>query len=87
MPKELGYAMFTLWAWVDDKTDENFVPYWEPAMTGHVSSSGIRTGKNDEPWRFSSNKNTVQTLEGLIRTNCMRLRSGNYSCIVINVLK
>ena len=57
--KEFGYAMYTIWAWIDD--------HWEPAMSGHISATGIRTGKNDEPWRFSSNKNTVVVLEGLTK--------------------
>ena len=57
--KEFGYAMYTIWAWEDD--------HWEPAMSGHISSTGIRTGKGDEPWRFSSNKNTVVVLEGLTK--------------------
>ena len=55
--KEFGYAMFSIWAWEDD--------HWEPAISGHISATGIRTGKGDEPWRFSSNKNTVIVLEGL----------------------
>ena len=57
--KEFGYAMYTIWAWEDD--------HWEPAISGHISSTGIRTGKNDEAWRFSSNKNTVVILEGLTK--------------------
>ena len=55
--KWYGYAQFSLWSW--DGT------YWSPAMSGHVSSSGVRTGKDKEPWRFSSNKNSILTLEGL----------------------
>ena len=55
--KEFGFAMYTIWAWEGD--------HWEPAISGHISATGIRTGKNDEPWRFSSNKNTVIVLEGL----------------------
>lgn len=55
--KWYGYAQFSLWSW--DGT------YWSPAMSGHVSSSGVRTGKDNEPWRFSSNKNSILTLEGL----------------------
>ena len=57
--KEFGYAMYTIWAWEDD--------HWEPAISGHISATGIRTGKGDEPWRFSSNKNTVIVLEGLTK--------------------
>ena len=60
--KEFGYAMFTIWEW----TGTQFIP----CKSGHVSSTGIRTGKNNEAWRFSSNKNTILnhhnlTTEGL----------------------
>ena len=55
--KELGYAMFTIWEW----TGTQFIP----CKSGHVSATGIRTGKNNEAWRFSSNKNTVISLRNL----------------------
>ena len=57
--KEFGYVPFTIWAWESD--------HWEPAMSGHITYSGMRTGKNDEPWRFTSNKNTIIVLEGLTK--------------------
>ena len=49
--KEFGYAMFSIWEWTGTQ--------WLPCKNGHVSSTGIRTGKNNEAWRFSSNKNTI----------------------------
>ena len=49
--KEFGYATFSIWEWTGTQ--------WIPCKNGHVSSTGIRTGKNNEPWRFSSNKNTI----------------------------
>ena len=55
--KEFGFAMFTIWEW----TGTQFIP----CKSGHVSSTGIRTGKNNEAWRFSSNKNTIISLRNL----------------------
>ena len=49
--KEFGYAMFSIWEWTGTQ--------WLPCKNGHVSATGIRTGKNNEAWRFSSNKNTI----------------------------
>ena len=49
--KEFGYATFSIWEWTGTQ--------WLPCKNGHISSTGIRTGKNNEPWRFSSNKNTI----------------------------
>ena len=55
--KEFGFAQYTIWSWDGE--------YWEPVFTGHISSTGIRTGNGTEPWRFSSNKNTVSKIASL----------------------
>ena len=55
--KEMGYAFMTLWEWTGSR--------WEPVMSGHLSASGVRTGKNNEPWRFSADKNSILKLKDM----------------------
>ena len=55
--KEMGFAFMTLWEWTGSR--------WEPVKSGHLSASGVRTGKNDEPWRFSADKNSILKLKDM----------------------
>ena len=52
--KELGYAIATFWEWTGKE--------WIPIASGSLGSTGVRTGKNNEPWRLSFDKNTVDKL-------------------------
>ena len=55
--KEMGFAFMTLWEWTGSR--------WEPVKSGHLSASGVRTGKNNEPWRFSVDKNSIIKLKDM----------------------
>ena len=55
--KEMGFAFMTLWEWTGSR--------WEPVKSGHLSASGVRTGKNNEPWRFSADKNSILKLKDM----------------------
>ena len=55
--KEMGYAFMTLWEWTGSR--------FEPVKSGHLSASGVRTGKNNEPWRFSVDKNSIIKLKDM----------------------
>ena len=57
--KEMGFAFMTLWEWTGSR--------FEPVKSGHLSASGVRTGKNNEPWRFSVDKNSILKLKDMTK--------------------